>query len=167
MFNNLKQQNDENKIQLKQIKGYENYAVAEDGTVFSLNYRRTGEVKELTPVKTAKGYLHVLLYDKHGEPKWFYIHKLVAEAFCDNKFYLTEVNHKDEDKSNNSADNLEFCTHRYNINYGTAIERRVASRKRNAMRKVAEIEMLVAREQFEIAKEIYEEALNNFEKASA
>lgn len=145
---------------LKKIKGYENYAVTEDGKVISFNYRKTGKAKELSQIPTKRGYLHVLLYDEKGNSKWFYVHQLVADAFCDNRFYFTEVNHKDENKANNSADNLEFCNHRYNVNYGTCIARRVATRKKNAQRKAAEIEMRFAREQYEAALNKYESLLS-------
>ena len=50
-------------------------------------------------------------------------HRLVAMAFIPNPDNLPHVNHKDEDKTNNSFDNLEWCDESYNINYGTCIER--------------------------------------------
>ena len=51
------------------------------------------------------------------------VHRLVAQAFIPNPDNLPEVNHKNEDKSNNTVDNLEWCDHKYNNNYGTKIER--------------------------------------------
>ena len=53
-----------------------------------------------------------------------YIHRLVADAFIPNPNNLPFVNHKDEDGTNNFIDNLEWCTREYNVNYGTAKERR-------------------------------------------
>ena len=54
------------------------------------------------------------------------VHQLVALAFpdiCGNWFEGAVVNHKDEDKGNNRADNLEWVTDNYNRNYGTGKER--------------------------------------------
>lgn len=60
--------------------------------------------------------------------KDFQIHRLVAEAFILNPLHLPEVNHKDEDKKNNCVMNLEWCSHKYNSNYGTILQRRLGSR---------------------------------------
>lgn len=45
------------------------------------------------------------------------VHRLVAETFLPNPDNLKCVNHKDEDKRNNSIENLEWCTNRYNVTY--------------------------------------------------
>jgi hypothetical protein len=67
----------------------------------------------------------VLCKNKHNKRKT--IHRLVATAFIPNPSELPCINHKDENPINNHVDNLEWCTHKYNTNYGTAIERRVAN----------------------------------------
>jgi uncharacterized protein with NAD-binding domain and iron-sulfur cluster len=66
------------------------------------------------------------------------VHRLVAMAFPDlvdwtedakgKPFDELVVNHKDESRDNNCVDNLEWCTNEYNLNYGTAIERRINNR---------------------------------------
>lgn len=74
--------------------------------------------KFLKPVKNNTGYSIVCLH-KDGEHKNYYIHRLVAEAYIPNPDNLPQVNHKDENKENNSLQNLEWCTHEYNNNYGS------------------------------------------------
>ena len=106
----------------RDIEGYEGlYQVSNLGRVKSLNYNRTKSEKIL---KTAmrRGYLGVTLF-KDGKPKTFMVHRLVAMMFINNPEKLPVVNHKDEDKLNNNADNLEWCTILYNNCYGTRLER--------------------------------------------
>ena len=50
--------------------------------------------------------------------KTYYIHRLVAETFIPNPENLHQINHKDENKQNNCVDNLEWCSAKYNSNYG-------------------------------------------------
>lgn len=98
------------------IVGYEGlYEVSNLGRI-----RRNGKI--LKPSKVRHGYLQIALY-KNGIYKRFYIHRLVAYAFIPNPNSYPEVNHRDEDKTNNTVDNLEWCTHEYNNNYGTRNER--------------------------------------------
>lgn len=99
------------------IKGYENYEVTCSGEVINTTTGRA-----LKPGKNNNGYLQVSLW-KNGRPKYFLIHRLVAEAFISNPYNLPCVNHKDENKANNTIENLEWCTHEYNANYGTRNEK--------------------------------------------
>ena len=63
------------------------------------------------------------------------IHRLVAEHFLDNPNNLPEVNHKDEDKSNNFVNNLEWCKHKYNMNYKQLQKRQQISKEYNKLLK--------------------------------
>lgn len=100
----------------KDIKGYEGlYQVSNWGRVKSLKY---GKERILKPQKDRGGYLRIGLY-KDRKFKLTKIHRLVAEAFLENPDNLPEVNHRDENKKNNRVENLEWCTHLYNQNYGT------------------------------------------------
>ena len=102
------------------IKGYESlYEVSDQGRVRSLKF---GKERILKPGRMSKGYLFVSLY-KNGEQKKCKVHRLVAKTFIPNPDNLPEVNHKDEDKTNNKVSNLEWCDRKYNQNYGTGIQR--------------------------------------------
>lgn len=85
--------------------------------------------KILTPTFEKNGYARVIL-TKNGTSKLHYIHGLVAKAFLPNPKNLPEVNHIDEDKINNCVDNLEWCTHKYNSNYGMR-NKKLSEAKRN------------------------------------
>lgn len=103
---------------MKDVVGYEGlYAVTSCGKVWS--YRRQ---KFLKPGVNHKGYLFVNLC-KNGKVKCSRVHRLVAEAYIPNQDNLPQVNHKDENKSNNCLQNLEWCDNKYNHNYGTINER--------------------------------------------
>lgn len=108
----------------KDIQGYEGlYQVSNMGRVKSLPrwHRRTEKI--LKPHTIMRNYKRVVLADVHRNYVQYSVHRLVASAFLPNPNNLPEVNHKDEDPSNNSATNLEWCTHKYNQNYGTRTER--------------------------------------------
>ena len=107
----------------RDIKGYEGkYQVSNLGRVKSLNYNHTKKEKILSDSPNTYGYLYVNLY-KNGKGKPFYIHKLVALHFIPNPNNHPIINHKDENKQNNKVSNLEWCTHEYNVNYGTRTQR--------------------------------------------
>lgn len=65
------------------------------------------------------GYKHIKF-----NKKTYSVHRLVAETFIENPHHLPCVNHKDENKSNNNVENLEWCSHRYNTIYGTCQQRK-------------------------------------------
>lgn len=77
----------------------------------------------------SRGYCQVIL-SKHSQCRTFRVHRLVAKEFIENPQNLPEVNHKDEDTSNNFSDNLEWCTFEYNQSYGTRIERILKSNEK-------------------------------------
>ena len=107
----------------KDIEGYEGYyQVSSMGRVRSLNYRRASKERVLKQFYIGQGYLFVNLW-KDCKAKPYFVHRLVASAFCENQMGYTEVNHKDKDKTNNCAENLEWCSRSYNCNYGTRNER--------------------------------------------
>ena len=100
----------------RDIKGYEGlYQVSNLGRV-----RSERKILKGTPDKD--GYLRVALC-KNGTRKYFGIHRLVATAFIYNTNNYPCVNHKDENKTNNRAKNLEWCTIAYNNCYGDRLKR--------------------------------------------
>lgn len=103
----------------KQIDGFPRYMISSFGRVKSLKEK---EVRILKPNKTKFGYLQARLF-RNGISHTKYIHRLVAKAFINNPDCLPQVNHKNEVKTDNHASNLEWCACRYNLIYGTRIER--------------------------------------------
>ena len=116
------------------------YKVSNWGRILSLNYNKTGKAGLMNPSDNG-GYLQVCL-SKNKEEKRCYVHRLVAQTFLPNPENLPEVNHKDEDKTNNfvflnedgSVDkeksNLEWKNHRDNLNHGTHNERSAKARSK-------------------------------------
>ena len=109
----------------KNIEGYEGkYQVSNFGQVKSM----IGQEKVLHPKKHRNGHLQIGLH-KDKKRKTMYIHRLVAQAFIPNPDNLPCVNHKDENPNNNNVDNLEWCTQKYNCNYGTRVDRIMETKK--------------------------------------
>ena len=99
---------------MKDIKNYEGeYAITSCGKVYSYKSK-----KFLKPQKRKDGYLQVAL-SKDGKKKWFFLHRLVAEAYIANPDNLKTVNHKDENKEHNYINNLCWMTHRDNKTYSS------------------------------------------------
>lgn len=111
----------------RDIKGYEGYyQVSNLGKVRSVDritktnqggvrFARGKEIKQ-RPTATSK-YQYVDLH-REGKVKHFSVHRLVAQAFVPNPDNLPQVNHINEDISDNRSENLEWCTQKYNNNYG-------------------------------------------------
>ena len=108
----------------KPIKGFPQYYISSFGRVWSDKQNR----RFLNTPKDGCGYCHARLYIGAKQYSRL-VHRLVAEAFVDNPNGYKEVNHKDEDKNNNRADNLEWCTRTYNILYGKAGKERYEKMK--------------------------------------
>ena len=113
------------------IKGYEDlYEVSDQGNVRSIDrvIFQQGRLQKyrgsvISPFKNNGGYLCVRI-SKDNKNKSFTDHRLVAEAFIQNPNNLPQINHKNEDKTCNSVENLEWCDCRYNLMYGSLPEKR-------------------------------------------
>lgn len=94
----------------KPIDGYPWYLISDQGQVKSI---LSGKIRRFSVHR--EGYCSVALcHQDVGKPKHYYIHRLVAKAFCPNPLDLPDVNHIDGIKSNNWATNLEWITHKEN-----------------------------------------------------
>ncbi len=108
----------------KDIAGYEGlYKISNYGEVYSVRLQRL--LKEWS---SNEGYRKVDL-NKNGERTHFLVHRLVGESFVPNPDKLPCINHKDENPKNNRYDNLEWCTYKYNCNYGGHNKRISESKK--------------------------------------
>lgn len=155
------------------IQGYEGfYEVSNMGRVKSIrrtvraNTCGTREVPERilsTPISSCGYALAVLC--KNGIKKNALVHRLVASAFSPNPLNLPEVNHKDEDRTNNVVDNLEWCDQKYNVNYGTGIQK--CSEKRRKQVSMIDSETNKILRSFNSAREAYSITSVNYKSISA
>lgn len=100
-------------MDVKTVKGFSDYTINRHGEVVNAVTNHA-----LKQYMCKKGYLHHSnMMSDSGKRYKKPIHRLVAIAFIPNPFNLPEVNHIDEDKSNNFVDNLEWCTRQYNAEY--------------------------------------------------
>ena len=102
------------------------YGIDTDGNIFS--YKSNKYLKSFKTGSDLK-YLKVSLCI-NGIPKNYYIHRLVAQTFIPNPNNYEQINHKDENSFNNNVNNLEWCTAKYNCNYGTRIKRFSTKKKK-------------------------------------
>lgn len=107
----------------KDIEGYEGlYRISNYGNVYSV---RRGIILK---TRNVRGYLGVVL--QNGKWDRQFIHRLVAKAFVPNPNNLPQVNHINENKTDNRPENLEWCDQAYNNAYGTRTIRAAENRRR-------------------------------------
>ena len=123
----------------RKIEGWDDaYEISNYGRVkscYRLVKQKNGRIRPYKE-KIMKCFLTPLNYvrlnlEKDGFKKKFFVHQLVAKAFIDNPLNYTQINHKDENPQNNIVDNLEWCDAKYNLNYGTRIERLIKTSTNN------------------------------------
>ncbi len=99
---------------MKEVKGFK-YKVSDNGNIIRTDTNRT-----LKP-NLVRGY-HQVKLSKDSKDYCKYVHRLVAEAYIPNPNNYPEVNHIDEDKTNNHASNLEWCTHQQNKRHSSKLD---------------------------------------------
>ena len=119
----------------RKINGFSRYEVSNTGKIKRLAYiekyhHRHHEEIIMKPTYDKDGYLLCGMTGDDGKRYTMKVHRLVAQAFIPNPNNLPQVNHKDENKSNNNVENLEWITNRDNAHWGTCISRISASVKK-------------------------------------
>ncbi|EKQ56339.1 MULTISPECIES: NUMOD4 domain-containing protein [unclassified Clostridium] len=121
----------------KDIPGYSGYyQVSNLGRVKSckriiidsLGRKHTYRERILKPTPDEEGYLGVTL-SINGKSSYSRVHRLVAEIFVQNANNFSQINHIDENRSNNKSNNLEWCNSKYNLNYGNRSKNNSNARK--------------------------------------
>ena len=123
----------------KPIKGFPAYLISNRGRVWSLTrqdscktFERVRQGRFLRPRIGKNGYMYVIL-TRNGKEFTKTVHRLVAENFIPNTQNCLIVNHKDECKTNNDVNNLEWCTKTYNYLYGKCRENRLRTLRQNGV----------------------------------
>lgn len=125
---------------------------------YIIGYNRKYQVSNFGNVKTfhyggrllkfgndTRGYITIALC-KNGIGKTFKLHRIVAEAFLKNPLKLKEVNHIDNNKNNNKSSNLEWCTHKENMQHCSKQKRIIVPvGEKNHLSKLTEIEVKLIR----------------------
>lgn len=127
----------------KPVVGFEGlYEVSNYGNVRSLSHRQSFEFRDTIRTRTIKGkMLKPAIVDGYHRVQLFKdgvgynkpVHRLVAIAFIENPNEYPMINHRDENRTNNRVDNLEWCTSKYNANYGNASAKKSAARSKPCM----------------------------------
>lgn len=121
----------------KKIKDFENYEVSNMGNIRNTNYHRQRKTKNIVQRDNGTGYMRVIL-SKNGKTYTLYVHRIVANEFCENKEKKNVVNHKDGNRKNNASENLEWCSTKENIDHmykvlGYKQSKKTIDKKRKAM----------------------------------
>ena len=111
----------------KSIKGggyekltFSKYVVDDDGKIYSLNYNHTFQFREMVGYINKDGYVRICIRDDSGNKQSVSRARIVASTFFgEPTFDFAQVNHRDEQKTNDNPENLEWCTANYNNNWGT------------------------------------------------
>jgi hypothetical protein len=115
-------------IIIKNINNFTGYFVDKEGNIYSVlqkgcrdkfNMKKWKKAEKIKPRKTRNGYCRVCLKDDiSGKRKDIYVHRIVAETFIPNVNNVSDVNHIDSNPEKNNVENLEWTSHKENLEYG-------------------------------------------------
>ena len=109
------------------FRDFNKYEIYDDGSIWS--YARN---KWRKPFKKPDGYWNIVLRDNDGNLKNFYLHRVIYEAVSGQPIPDgMDVNHINEDKSDNRFENLNLMTRKENVNFGTGIKRRIKTQSKS------------------------------------
>lgn len=117
----------------RDLKDFEDYQVSNMGRIKRIH--KNGKETVLKGFDNGLGYLQVCLKIRKNEYKNYYIHRLVAQTFIPNHENKPQVNHINEDKTDNRVENLEWVTAKENINHGTRNERTAEKKRKMVWRR--------------------------------
>lgn len=113
---------------MKPIEDFDGYFISDDGRVYcnlgkgNRRNDKTTELYEINPRATKNGYMRVYCRQMStGKRKDLYVHRLVAKYFIPNPDNKNVVNHKNCQRDDNRAENLEWCTTRENVGYAVSL----------------------------------------------
>ena len=113
---------------MKPIKDFDGYFISDDGKVYcnlgkgNRRNDKTTELYELNPRPTKNGYMRIYCRQiSTGKRKDLYVHRLVAKYFVPNPDNKNVVNHKNCQRNDNRAENLEWCTTKENVGYAVSL----------------------------------------------
>lgn len=87
--------------------------------------------KILKPFASTGGYLYVTIAKEQNKFYPVRLHRIIAKTFIPNPYGFSQINHINEDKTDNRVENLEWCTGKYNMNYGHRIDKFSSSMRNN------------------------------------
>ena len=117
--------------------------------IYSVGTGYEYQVSNLGRVRKIDGYTETIVNQRINKDGYcivyigknlYYVHRLVANCFIENPFSYNVVNHKDENKTNNCVDNLEWCTQWYNCNYGDRNKKISIGNKKSKQNKVIRLQ---------------------------
>lgn len=156
------------KMDYKVLDEYPFYEIYPDGKIVRKERQSkngtTLQRRELCPTKAKNGYRTVRLYNKDGEMKQFYLHRLIYSSFVGDITGL-EIDHKDGDRSNNNVDNLRAVSHKENCANEVSRERyRIANAMDKGKYHYKEIHQARTKEHYQLLKVEYKKLKDEYDK---